>query len=85
MMLMTLISSAESDLYSLISIQQIKKGIEQRKPLLLRVSGFCLNLQSDMLEILLFEMTVSSSGLEEEWDVETDSINDINRNIAVGD
>lgn len=85
MMLMTLISSAESDLYSLISIQQIKKGIEQRKPLLLGVSGFCLNLQSDMLEILLFEMTVSSSGLEEEWDVETDSINDINRNIAVGD
>ena len=61
---MTLIS-AENNVYSLISTQQIEKGIKQQKHFLLGAPGLCLNLQSDMSEILLFEMTVSWSGLEE--------------------
>lgn len=60
---MTLIS-AENNVYSLISTQQIEKGIKQQKPWLLGASELCLNFQSDMSEILLFEMTVSWSGLE---------------------
>lgn len=53
------ISSAESIVYFLISTQHIKIEIKQQNRLLLGASGWCLNLQSDVLEILLLGMTVS--------------------------
>lgn len=62
---MTLMS-AEINIYSLINTQLIEKAIKEQKHLLLRAPGLCLSLQSYMSEFLLFEMTVSWTGLEED-------------------